>query len=506
MPQSRSSTLGTRQPYSRSMERCVLGAAMTNEQALSQILALLPDSSYFYEPLNQQIYTAIKDLALRRQIVDPMTVSAQIQDDQRPDGALAELLSMVQEVPLLSSAPAYAEEVRKLAVLRRIIGVADELKQACHASDADPDQILALQTKKLYDLGQEGKLGALERLDSILRRTINELHELAREGDPYKNRLMTGFRHLDRTIGGFAKGSLNILAARPGVGKSAFALNIAQNAALGYRKSVAIFSLEMSKSEIGQRFLAMKGPLNSRIFRNFMAMTDDERHKLAEAATAFANQNIYIDDLAGSSPLDIMARCRQKKHEGQLDLVIIDYLQLMTMKSRSFSRQQEVSEISRFLKLMAKELDVPVLALSQLNRDLEKRQGLDGAAESRAPQLSDLRESGSIEQDADTVIFLYPKQSESESEEEGENPNAKKITVRIAKNRSGPIRTFDFDFFGSYFWFEEPRQKTEATHGLPSDAQLARMEEGIPKSLGSRETADFEDFSGAGESTAPFDF
>lgn len=155
---------------------------------------------------------------------------------------------------------------------------------------------------------------------------------------------------------------------------------------------------------------------------------------------------------------------------------------------------------------MAKELDVPVLALSQLNRDLEKRQGLDGAAESRAPQLSDLRESGSIEQDADTVIFLYPKQSESESEEEGENPNAKKITVRIAKNRSGPIRTFDFDFFGSYFWFEEPRQKTEATHGLPSDAQLARMEEGIPKSLGSRETADFEDFSGTGESTAPFDF
>ncbi len=466
-------------PHSSDMERCVIGCALFGEEALAQVLSILPDSSYFYEPRHRDIYAAVCDLNRRNLPVDSVSLAANLQERGKLDqvGGLAELLSMREGVPLVSRAEYYAKVVYEKALMRRIIGLSRAWTELCYEEGQNSESIIALATKELYDLSQDRQQGSLERIDSIMRRTINELSELARDENPQRKRLMTGYANLDHTLGGFGKGTLNILAARPGVGKSAFALNIAQNAAFLYNKSVAIFSLEMSKEEIAQRFLASAGKLNARLFRNFAKMDDKELERLTRAAGSFAQKHIYVDDIASTSPMEVLARSRQKKLEGHLDLIIIDYLQLMTMKGgRSSSRQQEVSELSRFLKLLAKDLDVPVLALSQLNRDMEKRQ--EGSSEVRPPQLSDLRESGSIEQDADTVIFLYRK--ESEEKEAADEEQGKKVAVKIAKNRGGPMRTFDFIFHGAHYWFEEPRSRYEKSYGLPPQEVLDEMSQNLP--------------------------
>lgn len=470
-------------PHNSAMERCVLGCTLHGEEALSSVLVTLPSKEFFYEPRHQEIYASVLSLNEQHRPIDVMTLSAHLEERNLLEklGGTAYLLELREEVPLVSRVEHYAEQVYQKAMLRRLLRATDELKGAIYEENADPDQLIGLWTKRLYDLSQEKQQGSLERIDEIIQRTINELHQLAKDGDPRRNRVLSGYRKLDNAIGGFSKGSLNILAARPSVGKSAFALNMAQNAALRYGKAVAIFSLEMSKGEIAQRFIAARGKLNAKLFRNFNELNDEEIRRLGEAARAFVSKKIFVDDLAGTSPMEILTRCRQKKMEGQLDLIIIDYLQLMTLKGRNLARQQEVSEMSRFLKLMAKELDVPVIALSQLNRDMEKRQE-SGEGGVREPQLSDLRESGSIEQDADTVLFLYRKESKEEEEDGGESPS-RRVALKIAKNRGGPTPTFDLNFFGANYWFEEVLTKHEAQYqAVPAEGVLAQMEASLPHS------------------------
>ncbi len=253
------------------------------------------------------------------------------------------------------------------------------------------------------------------------------------------------------------------------MGKSSLALNIAHNAALFHKKTVAIFSLEMSKEEIAKRFLSARGQVDSQKFLYVKELSGTDWGKLGSAAAVFLNSKIYIDDSAGLSPVEMIARCRQLQMEDKLDLVIIDYLQLMSMKGRRESRQQEISEISRTLKLLAKDLDVAVLALSQLSREAEKHE------DTPRPKLSDLRESGSIEQDADSVMMLY----RDTTQKEDESKVSDKVELIIAKNRSGPIKTIRLGWIPEFTLFIEPTKIEEPQYIAPAGGDAAMMQEEV---------------------------
>ncbi|MHB1453153.1 MAG: replicative DNA helicase [Saccharofermentanales bacterium] len=435
-------------------EQSVLGCAMSSEKALAEITAILKTED-FYRPDHRLIFDAICEIYMSGKAVDIITVSDALESKSILEkvGGLSYVSRLPDLVPFMSNAPQYADLVRQKAILRKLIISLDEINSLCYEDARNANELLSVAAKRIYDIRENRDASGFESLKDIMGRTINEISELSRSHT--NDRLVrTGFVRLDRALGGIGKGALVILAARPAMGKTAFALNIAQKTAMLYKVPVAIFSLEMSKEEVGNRMLSAQALINSRSLRSG-ELRQEDWDKISKALPVLYNTEVYIDDRSGTNVMEMMSKCRQLKLEGRLGIVIIDYLQLMSSGSGKVdSRQQEISEITRSLKIMAKDLHVPIIALSQLSRACEARQD-------KRPMLSDLRDSGSIEQDADVVMFLYRDHYYQQDQMQMDIEEAEVI---VAKNRSGQTGTVKMNWWAKHTMFFEPEDES-----MPAD-------------------------------------
>ena len=437
-----------RPPQALDAERAVLGAILLDaEQALAAVEGVLAPE-HFYAEAHRHIYEAALALRERGQAVDALTIQEWLAQHGLLDriGGEATLVELLKVVATTAHVRHYAEIVRDRAVLRDLLRACAEISRRIYEEperdiheqlDAAEQDILAIAER--YDHGRMRFL----RLKEIMGRVYDDLAERYRERRPVVG-LPTGFADLDEMTSGLQRGDLIVIAGRPSMGKTAFAMNLAANAALrwGEPAVVAVFSLEMSAQQIAQRLLASEARVDMKTMRTGRFSRDDWQ-KLAHAVGELAEARIFIDDAANAGVLDVRAKCRRLKHEqGRLDLVIIDYLQLMRGRADAERREQEISEITRGLKGLAKELHVPVVALSQLNRSVEQR------ADKR-PIMADLRESGAIEQDADVIMFLY---REEVYHPKPENENLAEVIV--AKQRNGPTGTVKLTFLKHCTRFE----------------------------------------------------
>ncbi len=432
-------------PNNQQAEQSVLGCALSGERPLAEITAILKTED-LYRPQHRFIFDAICSLYMDSKPVDIVTVTDLLESRGQLEkaGGLAYISSLPDSAPLVANAAHYADLVRQKAILRRLISTMHEVSGLCYEDPDNADMLLDIAAKRIYEIRENRDISGFESLKDIMGRTINELSAIAR-GQPRQKTVLTGYYHMDKLLGGLRPGSLIIVAARPAMGKSAFALNIAQKAATLHHVPAAIFSLEMSKEEISNRLLSSQSLVNARSL-NTGELQPDDWEKIARALPPLYAAPIYIDDRSGTSVMEMMSKCRQLKLENKLGLIIVDYLQLMNgNQSRAESRQQEISEISRTLKIMARELSVPVIALSQLSRACEMRSD-------KKPLLSDLRDSGAIEQDADVVIFLYREQYYTPEQIPAETEDAEVI---IAKNRQGATASLHLGWWPKYTLFFE---------------------------------------------------
>lgn len=411
-------------PHSIEAERSALGCALTNAVNLAEITSILRAED-FYDPRHRLIFEAILSLIVQAKPVDVLTIQEQLRTQQNEEkiGGLPYLSELMNQPFTLKNAAEYAQIVREKAILRQMSSQFHRFLGMTMRQEESSDQLMSLAVSSLYNISQNRDASGMEKISDILARKLEELADPT----PKSKAMPSGFSSLDHLLGGFGKGTLTILAARPAMGKSAFALNIATHIAVEQKATVAVFSLEMGKEELATRIMASYACIPASDLQNQKIAVDDWS-QISSAFHRFIPINLYIDDRSGTTPSELMSKCRQLKLEKNLQLIVIDYLQLMNAaSSNSQSRQQEISEISRSLKILAKELEVPIIALSQLSRACELRTN-------KTPMLSDLRESGSLEQDADMVLFLYREQYYAEEKVESEVQEAEVI---IAKNRAG---------------------------------------------------------------------
>ena len=414
-------------PHSNDAERSVLGAAMLDERALIEVAEKVKPAD-FYNKSHQEIFAAMMELHRNNSPVDSLTVSEELakRGVLEMTGGRGYVAGLASDVPSIANASEYAEIVAQKALLRELIIASDDVMTKSYADDSDAQSMLDYAEQQIMEIAK----GRQSRSFVALRDILLENMELISERSKTEGQITgvpTGLIDVDRTTSGLQKSDLVILAARPSMGKTAFALCVAKNAASKGNR-VMIFSLEMSKEQLTQRLLAMESLIDATKLRTGDLNTEDWK-ALSKAADALDKAPIYIDDTPGMPLMEMKNKCRRLKEKEGLDLVIVDYLQLMEMGGRVESRQLEVAALSRQLKQMARELDCPVIALSQLSRASEQRKD-------NRPVLSDLRDSGAIEQDADVVFFLYRDEVYNpETETPGE------CEVIIAKQRNGPIGT-----------------------------------------------------------------
>lgn len=416
------------QPHDVLAEQSVLGAIFIDESKLVFVREYI-DTTDFFKYAHQLIFKAMVALSERREAIDATTMRNYLasQGDLENIGGLGYLAEIINAVPTSANAEYYAKIVAEKSSLRKVIDRLTESVNKAYEGAEDSDTIIAQAEKALIDVSEGTTRSGFRKIDDVLNINFELLEERSQQTGSITG-IASGYPALDNMTTGFHEEELIILAARPAVGKTAFALNVAQNIATKLNKTVAIFSLEMGAESLVDRMLASEGVINSRSIRTGQ-LSDEEWQKLMIAQSNLANASIYIDDTPGIRITEIRSRARKLAQEtGNLGLILIDYLQLITGNGRE-NRQQEVSEISRQLKVLAKELKVPVIALSQLSRSIEQR------ADKR-PMLSDLRESGSIEQDADIVAFLHRDDYYHTEEEEEALPN-NTVEIIIEKNRSG---------------------------------------------------------------------
>ena len=436
-------------PHSDDAEKSVLGSIILDKEALFEVLEILSPED-FYSEMHREIYRAVVALYRKGESVDMLTVSEELKKRNTLEMAggrsyIAQLSSMV---PSTANAAQYAKIVSEKALLRSLINASSEIMEQAYQATMEPEEILDQAEQAVFKIAQTRQKRDFEALKEILYSNLNRIDEVAKmEGG--LTGLTTGFVSLDKYTSGLQKSDLIIVAARPSMGKTAFALNIAQQAALKGDASVLIFSLEMSKEQLGQRLLSMEAKVEMQKLK-----TGNLEHadwdQIYEAIDKLSTAKIYIDDTPGISVLEIKNKSRRLKAEKGLDLIVIDYLQLMSIEGRVESRQQEISALSRYLKQLARELDCPVIVLSQLSRAPEQRSD-------HRPVLSDLRESGSIEQDADIVMFLYRDEYYNP---ETDKPNI--CEINIAKHRSGPTGTVEVTWLGKYTRFVDRSYISEA--------------------------------------------
>ncbi len=432
-------------PYSKEAEQSVLGSAFLSKDALTKICDDLNEDD-FYLDSHKIIYSVLKDLHDEGIPVDITIVTDRLESsgDLAKIGNVDYLVEIANFVPTASNLEYYINIVHDKSVLRKLIEVSNEISAESYVFDGPINNALDSAESKIFNIVNKRKTSEFRNIQDVVYKAQSDLEKLSENSNEITG-VATGFYDLDKLTSGFHENELIIIAARPGMGKTAFALNIATNVAKNTKKNVAIFNFEMSAEQLVNRMLSSLGQINFSKFRNGNFDNDDWK-KLGEGVSILADTNIQIDDTAGSTISDIRSKCRRlaSSKEG-LAMVVIDYLQLIngTNKSNQNNRQQEVSDISRGLKMMAMELHVPVIALAQLSRAVEGRPD-------KRPLMSDLRESGSIEQDADMVGFLY---RDDYYNKEAMNKDVSISEFIIGKNRNGPTKTIEFLFKGSTVTF-----------------------------------------------------
>ena len=429
-------------PHNVEAERAVIGAMMLNADAIMVCSELLT-SDEFYQQQYGIIFDALVEMYKDGVGADLVTLQNKLREKEvTPELYSVEYLGeLLASVPTSANVKFYAEIVHEKAVLRRLIRVSEQVTKDCYMDSQPLEDILEDTEKSVFDVIQQRGGSEFEPIRDVVLRTLDSIEKAAKQKGNITG-LETGFRDLDAKTAGLQKSDLILIASRPAMGKTAFVLNIAEYVALHSNSTIALFSLEMSKEQLVKRMLAMNSMVDSQKIRTG-DLEDDDWDKLVGSVRKIGNSNLVIDDTSGITASELRSKCRKLKIEQGLDLVIIDYLQLMTGagKRKSDSRQQEISDISRSLKVMARELNVPVIALSQLSRAVESRPD-------KRPMLSDLRESGAIEQDADIVMFIY--------RDEYYNPDSEKkgvAEVIVAKQRSGPTGPVELAWLSQYTKF-----------------------------------------------------
>jgi replicative DNA helicase len=443
-------------PQNLEAEQSILGGLMLDREALDQVGDMLTADD-FYRPAHQKIYSAIKMLHASSQAIDIITVTNVLQSagDMDTVGGADYLVSLLEKTISSANIVTHAKIVREKALLRKLIQTNSHLIEKAYEQDfVDVESFIDQAESEIYKIGenktQTGLVGSME----IVKASIQKIEELYKRKAEVTG-LATGFTQLDKMTAGLHPGEMTVIAARPSMGKTAFSLNIAQHVALRMKKTVAYFSLEMTKESMMMRMLAAESKVSMGDIRNGR-IQDSAWPKLINAASSLSEASIFIDDTPGVSPFEIRSRARRLKAEHGLDVIMIDYLQLMSMKQRFDSREREVAEISKSLKAIAKELQIPVIALAQLNRGVEGRSD-------RRPMTSDLRESGSIEQDADVIMMLY-RDDYYDKEDQDKQGHAEVI---IGKQRNGATGTVKLRFDAQYNRFRDAEAGESAPHSMP---------------------------------------
>lgn len=428
------------QPNDTIAEQAVLGSMLVDKDAVISAVEVLKADDFYRED-NKEIYAAMFELYSLGKHIDMITVQDQLtlRGTIEKVGGTEYIAMLIDNVPTTSNIESYVKIVEEKSIIRQLIKAANNILKLGYAQTEEVDALIEKAEKDIFDIMQNRNSKGYASIKEILVSTFDQIEEMFQNKNKVSG-LETGFVDLDSKISGLNKSDLLIVAARPAMGKSAFVLNIASFVAMHLKVPTMIFSLEMSKEQMVNRILCSESEVDSMKVRN-ADLSSDDWLKLGEASGRLSEVPLYIDDTPGLSSAELRAKCRKAKLEKDIGLVIIDYLQLMESKTKSPSRQQEISEISRSLKILAKELSVPVIALSQLSRATESR--VD-----HRPMLSDLRESGAIEQDADIVMFLH--------REDYYNPETEKKNVAeviVAKNRSGSTGTVELAWLGQYTKF-----------------------------------------------------
>ena len=433
--------LGRIPPHDIEAEQAIIGSMLTDKDAVIAAVEVLQEQDFYRED-NKIIYSAILNLYNRAEPIDIITLKSELKSMGKFEavGGLEYIVQLPDKVPTTSNVEQYIKIVEEKSMLRALIKTADELITLGYDPTQEVEQVIDTAEKKIFQVMQKKNQKGYSSIKDILVDTFTQLEQLYNQKESITG-VPTGFVDLDYRTSGLHNSDLILVAARPAMGKSAFALNIATNAAVRAKVPVAIFSLEMSKEQMTNRILCSEAMVDSAKVRTGK-IDDDEWAKLAATSGELSEAGIYIDDTPGISIMEIRAKCRKMKLEKNIGLVVIDYLQLVQgSNKKGGSREQEIAEISRSLKILAKEIDVPVIALSQLSRAPEQR--ID-----HRPMLSDLRESGSIEQDADIVMFLY---RDDYYNEDTEKKNIAEVI--IAKHRSGTTGTVELLWLANYTKF-----------------------------------------------------
>jgi replicative DNA helicase len=432
-------------PHSIEAEQAVLGGLMLDNNAWDQVADRVSEQD-FYRHDHRQIFRAIASLAQRNQPFDVVTMSEWLESNGQINdaGGMAYLGTLAKDTPSAANIAAYSDIVREKSILRQLIQVGTEISEkGFNPEGADSKALLDEAEKKVFQIAEQGARNkqGFQDMRELLKMTIERIEILHERDDPITG-VPTGYDDLDNMTSGMQGGDLVIVAGRPSMGKTTFAMNVAEYAAIKEKKPVAVFSMEMPGEQLTNRLLSSMGRIDQHRLRTGR-LEDDDWPRLTSAVGMLTEVPLFIDDTPALSPTELRARARRLYREhGEMGLIVIDYLQLMQTSGPSDNRASEISEISRSLKALAKELDVPIIALSQLNRSLEQRPN-------KRPVMSDLRESGAIEQDADLIVFIYRDEVYNE-----DSPDKGTAEIIIAKQRNGPIGTVRLTFLGKYTRFE----------------------------------------------------
>ena len=436
-------------PHSREAEESVLGAMMMSKEATFKAFEKLWDASIFYFDIHRYIFEAMRDLFNDALPIDQITVSDKLKQQDRLEkvGGTYYVTGLLDSTPSVSNVKFHINIIIATALLRQLISLGVTMTTDGYNDSKSATDLIELYEQKIYQLTEGRWESSFRPIEPIINETMERIDKLANIKGNLSG-IPTGYTDLDKKTAGFQDTNLIIIAARPSMGKTALALSMAKNMALVSNKSVGFFSLEMSAQEIALRLLCMEAKVSSHdVMMN--KISDQQRQLLTSASNKLFKSPIFIDDTPGISPLELRAKARRLKSEHDIGIFFVDYLQLMSGVGNTENRQQEISMISRSLKATAKELNVPIVALSQLSRAPEQR-----GAKDRRPQLSDLRESGALEQDADVVLFIYREDMYERYEEGYQQQKEDTAEIIIGKQRNGPTGTIYLTFLSEYARFE----------------------------------------------------
>ena len=436
---------GMNLPYSPEAEQALLGAILMEPTCIDRVMGIVPSPDYFYIQTHKIIYSKMLEMFTESRPLDLVTLLEAVKGEKDYDEATGKtyIVNLADSCPSISNVEEYARLVRDKYSLRQLITASRDIIETAGGGEVEPERLIDSAEQKIYDIRQGKAVDGLERIDRVIYQTFDRLEKLSKEDENFKP-VSTGISDLDRVITGLNKSDLILLAARPGMGKTSFALNIARSVAVQSKKKVAFFSLEMTKEQLASRLLSVEALVGGVKLRTGK-LNDEEWQRIISASDVLSKSEIYLDETSGITVPEMKAKLRRLRG---VDLVIIDYLQLMSSAKAINNRVQEISEITRNLKIMAKDINVPVICLSQLSRASEQRPD-------HKPMLSDLRDSGSIEQDADIVLFLYRDGYYADKGEAGENAQVdlNSAECMVAKNRHGETSTVKLHWQGEFMRF-----------------------------------------------------